>query len=213
MPNRTTGWGLTKSSDRQQSVPRTRTGEIAPWVLTLARLRAEGYTSRTMLANRLGVSASRIAGVISSPEYQTLETLEALRVLGTRRARALLALGDKAEAGDVQAIRLMLELTGVIEAQRAVLVTIDATIGPVPRQGEKSAHPLTTRTIDQVDADRRSMFTKLFGRETVDVIFEEIPATNGHNGNGNGNGHHPVNGNGHAEPAERPRPSAEGDES
>ena len=195
MPSKPTGNPHGKHLIRKRKVPLTKPayqlprstdGTVRPWVVELARLRSAGWTSTKMLGARLGRHESRIRQVMLDPDYQILEVVESLRLLGTRRSKALTALGDKAEAGDVAAIRLVLELTKVIEPTRPLLIQI-ANVTGVSVDVNKPIDEPTMKSLASLEAQRDELFTRLFGGQPpVDVIFRDSPTTT--NGNGS-NGH------------------------
>lgn len=182
MPARPTGRPLAYGSLRVFRVPRNRDGSIRSWVFHLARLRASGMTNVQALSRATGRSWQRIYAVMRDPDYQDIEIRESLRLLEERRGKALAALADRAESGDPSAVRLVAELTGLVEPIRPVLVslqkitkiTIPAQDSPVQIGGDAS----------KLASERDDFFTKLLGEPSIDVIFREKEKSNG-----KGNGH------------------------
>ena len=195
------GRPLSKKSTQCYHVPRDPDGRPVEWVIELAQLRAAGHVNVQWLASRLLVHISRIYQVMRAPDYPQLELMEGLAMLERRRPRALVALADRADRGDPAAVRLLLEITGVLEPVRPVLVTLRGLTrgaapepGAVPRVGQLD-------TPEALAAAREKLYRDILHQEPVDVLFRQLEAPaqaagNGH-GAGHSNGHNGHNGNGH----------------
>jgi len=185
-------------------IPRDRQGRPVPWVLELARLRAAGHTSVAWLAGRLLMGVARIYQVMRAPDYPELELLEGLAMLERRRPRALVALADRADQGDPAAVRLLLEITGVLEPVRPVLVTLKGLVRDAGVAAGGLPGPAPSDDPRDLAAQRDQLFRSILGQEPVDVVFRQLEAPapappangNGH-GPGHSNGQNGHNGNGH----------------
>jgi len=196
-------------------IPRDRQGRPVPWVLELARLRAAGHTSVAWLAGRLLMGVARIYQVMRAPDYPELELLEGLAMLERRRPRALVALADRADQGDPAAVRLLLEITGVLEPVRPVLVTLKGLVRDAGVAAGGLPGPAPSDDPRDLAAQRDQLFRSILGQEPVDVVFRQLeapapmnnsannsppaPGHNGHNGNGHNGNHKPGGENGTSE--------------
>lgn len=160
------------NSQRTYKLPRLSSGEPEPWVIDFAAHRARGY-SVPFAAARAGISAPRAYNIMRDPEYHDLEIAESLKLLVNRRGRVLLAVADRAEEGDIQAARLLLELTGVLQPVKPILVNLNAIIGvsiqekPLGGPGLEDPHLLAE--------ERDRIFAQAFGMKPIDAIFRKIP--------------------------------------
>jgi len=154
-------------------IPRDKTGEPVPWVKEVLRLRIAGFTSVKLIANRVGRSWQRVFAIMRDPAWNELEIREALVALGSCRAKALAALSARASTGDPAAIRLVLELTGVVEAARPVLISLRAQSLTItqdtPPPPTENGNPVA------LASERDDIFRRLLGEPPIDVIFREQP--------------------------------------